>query len=175
MLYDDGRLRSPYHSCAGKYAIGSVEEWTSVLHLSTIWQLHFAHELAMRELLMLASAVERLVLGRRFSLDQWVLEAVLELCARPSKLTLDEGMRLSQDDAMRIGRVRNLLRGAGEESGQRVQEVVRSIFNLQVAANSSRMLSDNSVAYTSEAVVIQNGGPSFARLSELLASNSLIA
>src|SRR5258708_16599500 len=48
---------------------------------------------------------QRLILGRNYGIDQWVLPALQELCERPRPLTRDEARLMDLDDIVLVGSV----------------------------------------------------------------------
>ncbi|CAK5281911.1 unnamed protein product [Mycena citricolor] len=90
----------------------SVEEWTSILSLSTRWEFTSIRELAIQHLGPSTSAVERIALGRRFDVGPWLVPAYTELCERMDPLTLTEGQLLGVDIIIRIQQVRHSIRYA---------------------------------------------------------------
>ncbi|KAJ7721484.1 hypothetical protein B0H16DRAFT_1335241, partial [Mycena metata] len=90
--------------------IASPEEWTSVLSLATRWDFTSLRDLAMQHLFATTSAVERIALGRRYDILEWLVPAYTEVCERKDPLTIAEGRLLGVDDAICIGQVRHMIR-----------------------------------------------------------------
>ncbi|KAJ3538684.1 hypothetical protein NMY22_g5068 [Coprinellus aureogranulatus] len=88
----------------------TVDEWTSVLTISSIWEFKSLRELAIDRLSRITLPIDRIVLGNRFDLAQWLVPAYFELCTRTEPLSLDEGEKLGMRDVIRIGQVRHQLR-----------------------------------------------------------------
>ncbi|KAJ7133736.1 hypothetical protein C8R43DRAFT_894956, partial [Mycena crocata] len=88
----------------------SAEEWTSVLSLATRWDFTSLRELALQHLFSMASAVERIALGRRYDIVGWLIPAYTEVCERTEPLSLAEGRLLGIDDTVCIGQVRHSIR-----------------------------------------------------------------
>ncbi|KAI0002269.1 hypothetical protein BJV74DRAFT_818283 [Russula compacta] len=87
----------------------SFEELSSVLDLSTRWGFTNIRELAIR-CLKPPSPLQRLVLARKYAVEQWILPALEELCERPLPLTLDEARLLDFEDVVLVGSVREMVR-----------------------------------------------------------------
>ncbi|KAJ7496622.1 hypothetical protein FB451DRAFT_1208266 [Mycena latifolia] len=90
--------------------IASAEEWTSVLSLATRWEFTSLRELALQHLFLLTSAVDRIALGRRHDVPDWLVPAYTEVCERKDPLTLAEGRLLGLEDVIGIGQVRHCIR-----------------------------------------------------------------
>lgn len=87
----------------------SFEELSSILDLSTRWGFTTIRELAIR-CLKPPSPLQRLVLARKYAVEQWILPALQELCERPLPLTLDEARLMNFEDIVLIGSVREMVR-----------------------------------------------------------------
>ena len=62
--------------------LSTTEEWTSVLALATQWEFADYRRLAIARLAQLASPVDRILLGRRYDIPEWLSTAYLELCTQ---------------------------------------------------------------------------------------------
>lgn len=103
----------------------TVDEWTSVLSLSSKWAFAGIREIAIEELADLTSAVDRVLLGRAYSIESWLTPAYMEICKREKPLGLAEGMRLGMHDAILINQIRYDIRySEGVKCGE---DEVRSI------------------------------------------------
>lgn len=87
----------------------SFEELSSILDLSTRWGFTSIRELAIR-LLNPPTPYQRLILGRKCGVDQWIPLALQELCERPQPLTGDEARLMDFEDVVLIGSVREKVR-----------------------------------------------------------------
>ncbi|KAH9976100.1 hypothetical protein BGW80DRAFT_1157200, partial [Lactifluus volemus] len=87
----------------------SFKEWSSILDLSTRWGFTSIRELAIR-CLEPPSAHHRLLLARKYGVDQWVLPALSELCERPQPLNVDEARFMDFEDIVLVGSVRERVR-----------------------------------------------------------------
>jgi hypothetical protein len=86
----------------GQHTLTTLDEWTSVLHLASKWGFESMRSLALRELLPLASPVDKIVLGRKYGFDDWLTPAFVAVCARAEPLSLAEAKRMDIDDVARI-------------------------------------------------------------------------
>ncbi|KAI0295261.1 hypothetical protein BC826DRAFT_1009140 [Russula brevipes] len=87
----------------------SFEELSSILDLSTRWGFTSIRDLAIR-CLKPPSPHQRLILGRKYSVKQWILPALQALCERPQPLTLDEARVMDFEDVVLVGSVREAVR-----------------------------------------------------------------
>jgi hypothetical protein len=64
--------------------------------------------LAIRRLFIfsLAKSVERIVVGRRYGVVEWLLDAYVAVCTREEGLTVDEGTALGMQEAMNVCAIR---------------------------------------------------------------------
>lgn len=53
---------------------------------------------------------ERLILGRKYGVDEWIPLALQELCERPQPLTRDEARLMDFEDVVLVGAVREKVR-----------------------------------------------------------------
>ena len=56
------------------------------------------------------TAHQRLILGRKYGIDQWILPALQELCERQEPLTRDEAHLMGLEDVVLVGSVREKVR-----------------------------------------------------------------
>ena len=70
------------------------------------WGFASISAIAAREVFLLASAVDRIVLGRKYDFDTWLLDAFAEVCERPGALSLLEACRMRVEDIVRISQAR---------------------------------------------------------------------
>jgi len=87
----------------------SFEELSSILDLSTRWGFASIRELAIRRLNP-PTPYQRLILGRKCGVDQWIPLALQELCERPQPLTPDEARLMDFEDVVLVGFVREKVR-----------------------------------------------------------------
>jgi hypothetical protein len=88
----------------------TVDDWTAVLSLASKWEFATIRQLAINRLARLASPVERITRAVKYGVDDWLLPAYTELCARDEPLTLEEGLKLGIRDVIFVGQVRSSIR-----------------------------------------------------------------
>ena len=89
----------------------SYGELSSILDLSTRWGFTSIRDMAIRHLdLETSPGHQRLILGRKYGIDQWILPALHELCERPEPPTRDEARCMGLEDIILIGSVREKVR-----------------------------------------------------------------
>ncbi|KAF7981377.1 hypothetical protein HWV62_33857 [Athelia sp. TMB] len=86
----------------------STEQWTSILHLSAKWGLESIKLLAIDRLTAHADPIDKIVLGRRYGIDDWLPGAYEAVCMRADPLTVKEGMKLGMEDTVRISAARQV-------------------------------------------------------------------
>ncbi|KAI6137464.1 hypothetical protein EDD17DRAFT_1501728, partial [Pisolithus thermaeus] len=83
-----------------------IEQWTSVLKLSTAWNFERLRQAAIDALTESGiGAVDR-VLSQRYYIKNWLLPALNELARRPEPITLEEAQRMGIDIALKLASVR---------------------------------------------------------------------
>lgn len=103
-------LTRPTHRNISAGDLSTTEEWTSVLALATKWEFADYRQLAIARLAQLASPVDRILLGRRYDVPEWLAAAYLELCTRDDALSYDEGVRLGMHDVILLSDIRQSVR-----------------------------------------------------------------
>lgn len=89
----------------------SYEQWRSVLHLSSLWGFDSLRKLALKSIEP-PNACERLLLARKYDVDEWVLPALSALCERSSPLSLEEARQMNIEDVVVVATVREGVRGS---------------------------------------------------------------
>ncbi|EAU91908.2 hypothetical protein CC1G_04675 [Coprinopsis cinerea okayama7 len=82
-----------------------TEEWEGVLKLSDMWEMHRFKSLAVKNLGSWVSAqdpVSRILLGRKYNVDDWQGGAYAELVRREEPISLDDLSALGADAALKI-------------------------------------------------------------------------
>jgi hypothetical protein len=87
----------------------SFEELSSILDLSTRWGFDSIRDMAIR-CMEPPTPHERLILGRKYGVDEWIPLALQELCERPQPLTADEARLMDFEDVVLVGSVREEVR-----------------------------------------------------------------
>ncbi|TFK71236.1 hypothetical protein BDN72DRAFT_877297 [Pluteus cervinus] len=104
----------------GKLELTSVEEWTSVLDVAHTWEFRTIEALTLAQIEPIASAVDKVVLGREHDLPQWTAAGYMELCQRKEPISRVEGRRLGVDIVTDISIIRHYVHG--KSGGKRVDE-----------------------------------------------------
>ncbi|KAF7970474.1 hypothetical protein HWV62_23889 [Athelia sp. TMB] len=84
----------------------TTPQWTSILHLAAKWEFESIKLLAIDNLTANAVPVDKIVLGRRYGIIEWLPEAYQAVCTREDSLTLQEGMKLGVQDVIKISAAR---------------------------------------------------------------------
>lgn len=108
--------------------IKTAEEWTSVLHLASRWEFVSLHRMATKHLAGLLDDVDKVHLGQRFDIPEWILPAFVGICMREKPLSLEEGKKLSMEDVIKIGIVRYEIRYPANL--KRAQEGIEALVNM---------------------------------------------
>jgi hypothetical protein len=87
------------------------EEWVSILELSTRWGFTSIRDLAIRRIKP-PSPLQRLVVARKYDLEQWIVPALMELCQRPESLSFDEASLLDLEDFVLVASSRQSVRSS---------------------------------------------------------------
>jgi len=120
----------------------TVEEWTSILDLSTRWAFQ---SFAVRQLTFLASPVDKIVLGRKYHVTEWLWDAYRAICEREHALTLDEGLRLGMQGVIDISHARQAIRRETTlVAPSRLCSVIEQTFGLSAVHEASH-LSDEAI------------------------------
>ena len=126
------------HSRFGGYHPTTAAEWTSILHLSTLWSFADIRALAIESLQTLPMhPVDKVVLSHKYGIRaRWTLDAYVELCERADALSVEEARRLGLETAMRVVQVRERIyrrsgyygsSGAGSPETRRSLDLGRSV------------------------------------------------
>jgi len=83
-----------------RYGPTTYHEWADVLKLATLWSCAAIRRLAIRNLepFLVRLPHQRLVLARRFKIEQWVESALIDLCVRTESLTEAELREMTYPD-----------------------------------------------------------------------------
>ncbi|KAK0459147.1 uncharacterized protein EV420DRAFT_1269456, partial [Desarmillaria tabescens] len=86
----------------------SVNGWVSVLALSSLWRMTVRKTAIERLTSSLSeiSPADRIVLGRKYSVEQWISSGCEELATRVEVVSLEEGERVGLSTALRLGHIR---------------------------------------------------------------------
>ncbi|KZP24169.1 hypothetical protein FIBSPDRAFT_822589 [Athelia psychrophila] len=86
----------------------TTPQWTSILHLAAKWGFANIKLLAIDNLTGNAIPIDKIVLGRRYCITEWLPGAYEAVCTRADPLTLEEGMKLGVEDTVRISAARQV-------------------------------------------------------------------
>jgi len=98
----------------GVYSAATVEEWSSILNLAAKWKFESIRTLAIERLAGLASPIDKIVLGRKHNILDWLGDAYQAVCQRQDSLTLEEASQLSLADVVTISSLRQDIRSSGK-------------------------------------------------------------
>jgi hypothetical protein len=102
-------LRSPHKRQYRNFntcSLNTKEEWSAVLRLAHLYSIHSVHALASRNLGPLASAIDKIVFGRAYGIEKWLLDAYVNVCVRRNLISLEDGERLGVRDLVAIAHAR---------------------------------------------------------------------
>ncbi|KAI0315220.1 hypothetical protein OF83DRAFT_1062540, partial [Amylostereum chailletii] len=89
--------------------ITTLQDWSAVLKLATMWSFHSIRTLAIRNLDPLLDHLpfERLLLARAHGVAEWVRPALVQLCERPATLRSDEIRKMDAEDVALVIEVKD--------------------------------------------------------------------
>ena len=93
----------------------SYEEWKSVLHLSTRWDFASIRRLALNNI-QPPTSHDRLLLARTYSVNDWLVPALSELCEKRVPLSLDEARQMDIEDVVLVATIREDIRNHGPQA-----------------------------------------------------------
>lgn len=103
---DDNEALHRHHGAVPGLPL-TVDEWASVLKLSTKWEFKMLRQAAIDALIALQiGPVDRIVLARQYDIRHWMVPALNELAKRPQPLGLEEGTKLGLETALKLASVR---------------------------------------------------------------------
>ncbi|KAL1700672.1 hypothetical protein EV121DRAFT_263905 [Schizophyllum commune] len=106
----DRLLSLIYPTALGVRDIKTADEWLSVLRLATKWSFGPLRDLAFAEFTPIASPIDNIVAARELDKPEYLLPALVKVCAAPKWLTLEEAERLGMKTVVEIGRLREEMR-----------------------------------------------------------------
>lgn len=86
----------------------TTAQWTSILHLAAKWNFENIKLLAIDNLTAHAAPIDKIVLGKRYGITEWLPSAYETVCTRADPLTVEEGMKLGIEDTVRISAARQV-------------------------------------------------------------------
>jgi hypothetical protein len=70
------------------------------------WNFQSIKNLAVERLSAIATPVDKIVLGRRYNIFEWLENAYIDVCWRDQALTIEEGKLLGVEDVIKIAAMR---------------------------------------------------------------------
>lgn len=108
-----------------KPSLTTVEEWTSVLNLAAKFQFKSIRNLAISHLSTIASPIDKIVLGRKHTIVDWLSYGYRSTCERNEMLTMQEMERLDKKDLLKMANL-----WISRPSGKISDEEVSKMFDL---------------------------------------------
>ncbi|KAF8829498.1 hypothetical protein HHX47_DHR3001174 [Lentinula edodes] len=100
----------PHNRTPGSLEIQTVEEWISVLNVTSALGMEDIRTLAMKRILKDASPVDRIMLASYYDIDSQILVAAFEeLCMRSQPLTEEEGKKVGVEGLIKLARMKHEL------------------------------------------------------------------
>ena len=85
----------------------SLDEWKTVLKISSLLKADKLHDLAVRRLdASTTDPVTRLELAQNYGIKSWLREAYRSLATRATPLEVDEARRIGWSNALKLARIR---------------------------------------------------------------------
>ncbi|KZP28654.1 hypothetical protein FIBSPDRAFT_947479 [Athelia psychrophila] len=110
----------------------TTAQWTSILHLAAKWVFESIQLLAIDNLTATAIPVDKIVLGRRYGISDWLPGSYEAVCTRADPLTVEEGMKLGVEDIIRISAARQIYGCAkGRYEAKHLSKDLGDIFGLE--------------------------------------------
>jgi hypothetical protein len=110
--------------------ISTLSEWTDVLRLSTKWGFEHLRAAAITAILPLASAVDKLVLGRTYGFADWMPGAYMDLLKRAEDLTVAEARRMDVEDIVAVAKGRREARTQNVRPDKDIADIVNSLVHV---------------------------------------------
>ncbi|KZP29665.1 hypothetical protein FIBSPDRAFT_727201, partial [Athelia psychrophila] len=95
-----------YPTSFGVHPASTVEEWSGILYIADKWSFLSIRMLAIAQIAPIASAIDKIVFGRLYGINEWLTSAYHAVCIRLDALSLEEGRRLGVEDVIRINAIR---------------------------------------------------------------------
>jgi len=89
----------------------NVEQWTSVLKLSTLWGFSMVRQTAISRLdgFTTIPLAKKIALAYEYELESWLLPAMNELVRRPEPISMEEASCMGFETALKLASVREKL------------------------------------------------------------------
>ena len=101
-----------------------------MLHLSTRWGFASLRKLALRSIDP-PTAYDRLLLARKYAVNDWIVPALTALCERTVPISLDEARGMTMEDVVLIATVREDIRTKAIRPGVKPAEISRRVEAMQ--------------------------------------------
>jgi len=85
----------------------TTEEWSSVLLLADKWHMYDIRRLAINQLAVCAGPVDKIALGHRYNVTEWLGPAYMELTMRGEAITAAEGAKMGVDALVRLSALKD--------------------------------------------------------------------
>ncbi|KAG7091299.1 hypothetical protein E1B28_010345 [Marasmius oreades] len=132
---DFDRLLAIFYPCDFvEPELRTIEEWISILNLSTRWDFTSLRELSITRISqVLDDPSDLIVLGIQYNVTSWLVSAYTEICERKEPLTLEEGRKVGVDLCVMIAQARHKIRYNSNlnRDHDTIVQVIRHIFNLK--------------------------------------------
>ncbi|KZV76873.1 hypothetical protein PENSPDRAFT_569094, partial [Peniophora sp. CONT] len=91
------------------HELGTIEEWSAVLRIASMWKFESIRELAIEQLDGRLPPLERLVLSRSYNIPLWLPTAFVGIVLRDSPLVLQEMQKIGLEDLVCIATAREAI------------------------------------------------------------------
>jgi hypothetical protein len=86
----------------------TLEEWTSVLHLSTMWRFQKIRSRAINAMGSISmDLVDKIVIARKYDVSAWLVSALSALVQREKSVDFSEGNKLGLDWVLKVAELRD--------------------------------------------------------------------
>lgn len=89
--------------------LSTVEEWTSILELSTFWDFKQLRARSIKELTEITSPIDRIVLAQTYNVPEWTLSGYRALVIRRKPVTTEEAERLGMQNVLKVWQIQTEL------------------------------------------------------------------
>jgi len=103
----DRLLSVLYPADYSEHECKTAEEWTSVLLLADKWKIPDIRRLAIKQLALCAGPVEKIALGHRYHVTEWLGPAYLTLAMRKEPVSSAEGAKMGVEALVRISALKD--------------------------------------------------------------------
>ncbi|KAF5355550.1 hypothetical protein D9758_006304 [Tetrapyrgos nigripes] len=104
---DFERLLSLMLPDAGEDFIPTLDEWISILKLSTLWDMPRIRERAIKRMVpLMQDPIQKIEIAREYEIDDWMLPALNQLVQRDEALSVEEGKKLGLEYTLKLASIR---------------------------------------------------------------------